>query len=37
MKRNNCRGCNIRANFNRDYWFVYFTYIIGNYTYAEKN
>ena len=23
-----CKQCNIRANFNRDYWYAYFTYII---------
>jgi len=25
-----CNGCNIRVNFNRDYWFSYFTYIMEN-------
>lgn len=23
-----CRKCNIQANFNRDYWFAYYTYLI---------
>jgi hypothetical protein len=23
-----CHGCNSKANFNRDYWFAYFTYIM---------
>ena len=23
-----CQVCNIRANFNRDYWYAYFTYIM---------
>ena len=26
-----CSGCNIRVNFNRDYWYAYFTYIMENY------
>lgn len=26
-----CSKCNIIANFNRDYWFAYYTYIIENY------
>jgi len=25
-----CFDCNIRVNFNRDYWFAYFTYIMEN-------
>jgi hypothetical protein len=25
-----CLSCNIKANFNRDYWFAYFTYIMEN-------
>jgi len=25
-----CRCCNLRANFNRDYWYAYFTYIMEN-------
>ena len=24
-----CSGCNIKANFNRDYWYAFFTYILG--------
>lgn len=31
-KKNNlittCNQCNIKANFNRDYWYAYFTYIV---------
>ena len=23
-----CNSCNIKANYNRDYWFAYFTYIM---------
>ena len=26
-----CHSCNSKANFNRDYWFAYYTYIIENY------
>jgi hypothetical protein len=33
-KKNNlinlCRSCNAKVNFNRDYWFAYFTYIMEN-------
>jgi len=33
-KKNNlitlCKKCNMKANFDRDYWFVYFTYIMEN-------
>lgn len=33
-KRNNlitvCCSCNVKANFDRDYWFAYYTYIIEN-------
>lgn len=25
-----CNSCNVKANFNRDYWFAYYTYIIEN-------
>ena len=25
-----CRKCHCRANFNRDYWFAYFIYLIGS-------
>ena len=25
-----CQKCNSKANFNRDYWFAYYTYKIGN-------
>lgn len=25
-----CLRCNVRANFNRNYWFAYFTYLIEN-------
>jgi len=33
-----CRQCNTRVNFNRDYWFAYFTYIMENYIYVyQKN
>jgi hypothetical protein len=30
-----CKKCNIKANYNRDYWFAYFTYLIGEY-YGNK-
>jgi len=26
-----CIGCNSKVNFNRDYWFAYFTYIMENF------
>ncbi len=26
-----CKRCNIKANFDRDYWFAYYTYIMENY------
>lgn len=26
-----CRECNLSVNANRDYWFAYFTYLIGEY------
>ncbi len=29
-----CQGCNIRANFNRDYWYSYFKYMIEELIYA---
>lgn len=32
-----CQKCNLRANFNRDYWFSFFTYIIRNYIYDSQN
>jgi hypothetical protein len=25
-----CTSCNIKANYNKDYWFVYYTYIMEN-------
>lgn len=25
-----CKQCNIRANYNRDYWFSYYSYILEN-------
>ncbi len=31
-----CKKCNIRANFNRDYWYAYYTYIIENYIKENK-
>jgi 5-methylcytosine-specific restriction endonuclease McrA len=34
LKDNNlisvCRGCNLRANYNRDYWYAYYTFIYEN-------
>ena len=27
---NLCKGCNGKVNFNRDYWYAYFTYIMEN-------
>jgi hypothetical protein len=29
-----CNSCNIKANYNRDYWFAYFTYKIKEVVYA---
>ena len=26
-----CRTCHMKTNYNRDYWFAYYTYIIDNY------
>lgn len=25
-----CNICNVKANYNRDYWFAYYTYLLGN-------
>lgn len=31
-----CIGCNTKANYNRDYWYAYYKYIIDNKLYKEK-
>lgn len=31
-----CFKCNIRANYNRDYWYAYYTYITENFKRIEK-
>ena len=28
-----CNVCNLKANYNRDYWFAYYSYIMENYIY----
>jgi len=25
-----CRGCNLKVNINRDYWYAYFIYLMEN-------
>lgn len=29
-----CRKCHVKTNYNRDYWFAYFTYIMENFIYG---
>ena len=31
-----CSSCNLKANYNRDYWFAYYTYIMENFIYDSN-